>query len=283
MKRWLLAVVALLALPALVQAQTLDGRLKKIRDSKTITIAYRTDALPFSFEENKQPVGYTVDICKRVVASIEEQLKTSLAVKWVAATSANRMDLVKNGQADMECGSTTATFGRMEQVDFSSAVFIDTTGLLVAKASGATSLTGLAGKKIAVIGGTTNQGGLERAMKRRLVSATVVPVKTRDEGIAALDAGQVDAFAGDKTLLSGLASKVKDPSLYEILADDLAFEPYAIVLPRGDAAFRLAVNRGLGKVFSSEAIVEVFRKTFGPNVQPTAILLVVFGMGSFPE
>ncbi len=283
MKRWLLAVVALLALPALVQAQTLDGRLKKIRDSKTITIAYRTDALPFSFEENKQPVGYTVDICKRVVASIEEQLKTPLTVKWVAATSANRMDLVKNGQADMECGATTATFGRMEQVDFSSAVFIDTTGLLVAKASGATSLTGLGGKKIAVIGGTTNQAGLERAMKRRLVSATVVPVKTRDEGIAALDAGQVDAFAGDKTLLSGLAGKVKDPSLFEILADDLAFEPYAIVLPRGDASFRLAVNRGLGKVFSSEAIVEIFRKTFGPNVQPTPILLVVYGMGSFPD
>jgi ABC-type amino acid transport substrate-binding protein len=283
MKRWILVLLALLAMPALAQAQALDGRLKKIRDSKSVAIAYRTDALPFSFEDNKTPVGYTVDICKRIVASLEEQLKTPLQIKWVQATSANRMDLVKNGQADMECGSTTATFGRMENVDFSSPVFVDTTGLLIAKATGATSLTGLAGKKIAVIGGTTNQGALERSMKRRLVSANVVPFKTRDEAIAALDAGQVDAFAGDKTLLSGLAGKVKDPSLYEILADDLGFEPYAIVLPRGDAAFRLAVNRGLGKVFSSEAIVEIFRKTFGPNVQPTPVLLVVYGLGALPD
>jgi len=283
MKRWIAVLAAVLMLPALAHAQALDGRLKKIRDAKSVAIAYRTDALPFSFVENNAPVGYTVDICKRIVASLEEQLKTPLQIKWVPATSGNRMDLVKNGQADMECGSTTATFSRMENVDFSSAVFVDTTGLLAAKSVGATSLTGLAGKKIAVIGGTTNQSALERSLKRRMVSANVMQYKTRDEAIAALDAGQVDAFAGDKTLLSGLAGKVKDPSLFEILADDLGFEPYAIVLPRGDAAFRLAVNRAIGKVFSSEAIVEIFRRTFGPNVQPTPVLLVVYGMGALPD
>ena len=68
-----------------------------------------------------------------------------------------------------------------------------------------------------------------------------------------------------------------------MLADDLAFEPYAIVLPRDDSAFRLAVNRGLGKVFSSEAIVEVFRKTFGPTAVPTVGMRVMFDLGSFPE
>jgi glutamate/aspartate transport system substrate-binding protein len=272
-----------LAIPALVQAQTPDT-LKKIRDTKSVAIAYRTDALPFSFAgQDKQPAGYTVDLCKRVVASLEQQLKTPLKIDWVAATSANRLDLVKTGKADMECGSTTATLSRMEIVDFSSAVFVDTTGLLVRKASGAKALSGLAGKKIAVVTGTTNQQALERSMKSQLVSATVVPVKNRDEGIAALEAGSVDGFAGDKILLIGLAAKVKDPSQFELLAEDLGFEPYAIALPRGDAAFRLAVNRALAQIYQSAAIGEIFKSAFGQDALPSPGLLVMYGLGSFPE
>jgi ABC-type amino acid transport substrate-binding protein len=281
--RLILVLVAFLAAPSLVHAQAAD-RLKKIRDSKTVTIAYRTDALPFSFDDNKQPAGYTVDLCKRIVASIEQQLNVgTLQTKWVPATSANRMDLVRTGQADMECGSTTATLGRMEQVDFSSPVFVDTTGLLVRKAAGATSLSGLSGKKIAVIAGTTNQRAVEAALKKALISATVVPVKNRDEGLAAVESGAADAFASDKLLLAGLATKVKDPSQFELLADDLSFEPYAIVLPRGDAAFRLAVNRALAQIYSGAAIVEVFRRNFGPNASPSPALLIMYGLNAFQE
>ncbi len=272
-----------LAAPALAFGQAPDT-LKKIRDTKTVTIAYRTDALPFSFEgENKQPAGYTVELCKRVAASLEQQLKTPLQVKWVPATSQNRLELVQKKQADMECGATTATLSRMEIVDFSSAVFVDTTGLLVQKAAGARSLGGLAGKKIAVIAGTTTQKAVESALKKLLVSATVVPVKTRDEGIAALEAGTVDAFSSDRFLLLGLAGKVKDPTQFELLNDDLSFEPYAIALPRGDSAFRLAVNRGLAQVYQSEAILEIFRRTFGATAVPPTGLLVVYGLGSYAE
>ena len=277
------ALVAFFAVPALVHAQGYDT-LKKIRDAKSIAIAYRTDALPFSFEKDKQPAGYTVEVCKRVVANLERQLKIQpLQVKWVPATSQNRMDLVRNKQADMECGSTTATFSRMEQVDFSSSVFLDTTGLLVRKAAGAKSLGGLAGKKIAVVGGTSNQKALDAALKRASISASVVAVANRDEGINALQSGSVDAFASDKILLIGLAPKVKDPAQYELLQDDLGFEPYAIVLPRGDAAFRLAVNRALGQIFMSDAIVEIFRSTFGTDFSPSPALLVMYGLGAYPE
>ena len=277
------ALVAFLTLPAWVHAQGYDT-LKKIRDSKTVSIAYRTDALPFSFEKDKQPAGYTVELCKRIVANLEQQLKVQpLQVKWVAATSQNRMDLVRNKQADMECGSTTATFSRMEQVDFSSSVFLDTTGLLVRKAAGAKSLGGLAGKRIAVVNGTTNQKALDAALKRASISASVVGVANRDEGINALQSGSVDAFASDKILLIGLAPKVKDPAQYELLQDDLGFEPYAIVLPRGDAAFRLAVNRALGQIFRSDVIVEIFRGTFGADFSPSPALLVMYGLGAYPE
>jgi len=281
----IVAALLLLAAPALAGAQTVDGTLKKIRDSKTITIAYRTDALPFSYvSESKQPAGYTVELCKRVVASIEQQIKVQpLAIKWVPATSQNRLELIQKRQADMECGSTTATLSRMALVDFSSPVFVDTTGLLVRSATGAKNLVGMAGKRIAVVNGTTNQKALETALKRQSISATVVGVKTRDEGIAALEAGKVDGFAGDKILLLGTAGKVKDTSLYTLLDDNLGYEPYAIALPRGDAGMRLAVNRALTQIYDSSAIADIFRGAFGANAEPTPVLLMMYGLNTFPE
>ncbi|HXK25301.1 MAG TPA: transporter substrate-binding domain-containing protein, partial [Myxococcota bacterium] len=137
MKR-LAVAVALAVLPVLAHAQAVDGALKKIRDTKSITIAYRTDSLPFSFNDEKnQPTGYTVDICKRVVASIEQQLKIQgLKVTWMPVTVQNRLDVVAKRQADMECGSTTVTLSRMETVDFSNYVFVDSTGVLVRNEAG---------------------------------------------------------------------------------------------------------------------------------------------------
>lgn len=284
MIRFVAALIAVAA-AASVHAQNVDGVLKKIRDSKSVTIAYRTDALPFSYVGNdKQPAGYTVELCKRVVASMEEQLKVKpIAIKWVAATSQNRIELVQKRQADMECGSTTSTLSRMAVVDFSNPVFVDTTGLLVTNASGAKDLNGLAGKRIAVVSGTSNHKAVEQALKKTGMKATVVTVKSRDEGIAALEGGKADAFASDKILLLGLADKVKDTTRYSLLEDNLSFEPYGIVLPRGESDLRLAVNRGLSGVFSGDEIVKIFRGSFGSEAVPTPILLVMYGMGSLPE
>jgi ABC-type amino acid transport substrate-binding protein len=278
-------VLALLAAPTIAHAQAVEGTLKKIADSKTVRIAYRTDARPFAYEgEGKQPAGYTVELCKRIAASLERQLKVKpLQIKWVPATSQNRLDLVSKRQADMECGSTTVSLSRMGSVDFSSYVFVDSTGLLVRNAAGAKSFKDLAGKRIAVIAKTTNQFALEAAMKELAVSLTLVSVKNREEGIAALEAGSVDAFASDKLLLLGLGGKVKDPSQYALLADDLSFEPYAIVLPRGDANFRLAVNRALAEIYRSKEIVEIFRRAFGANLEPTPMLIIVYGLGAYPN
>ncbi len=279
------AAIALLAVPALAHAQALEGALKKIRDTKTITIAYRTDAVPFSFADSKNaPAGYTVDLCKRVVASLEQQLKLQgLQVNWTPATSQNRFELVAKRQADMECGATTATLSRMETVDFSSFVFVDSTGVLVRNDAGVKSLADLAGKRIAAIAGTTNEKALTEALKKRFVNGTVVTVKSRDEGLKALETGQVQGFASDKILIVALSGKVKDPTQYTMLSEDLSFEPYAIVLPRGDAAFRLAVNRALSQLYRSPAIGDLWSRWFGPLGKPGVLVEAMFFLGAIPE
>jgi ABC-type amino acid transport substrate-binding protein len=263
-------------------AQATSGRLKTIAATKTIKIAHRTDAMPFSFVDNNKAIaGYTVDICKAVVASLQKQLKlAALNVQWVPATTQSRFDLVASGKADIECGASTVTLSRMKQVDFSSTVFVESTGLVVRSAANVASLKDLAGKKIAVIAGTSN----EKAMtaKNDEIKATLVPVKDRDAAIAALSGAQVDAFASDKLLLAG--TQFKDIQTLQMLPDNLSVEPYAIVLPRGDWELRLAVNTALAEVFRRGDIAFVFAQWFGKlGLQPGVLNSSAYMLGAIPD
>jgi glutamate/aspartate transport system substrate-binding protein len=289
MSRSISLIAALCLAPALALAQTgnapLDGRLKKIQETKTISVAYRTDALPFSFEDNeKKPAGYMIDLCRSVIAAIERQTGiVPLQVKWVSVTVQTRFAAVSGGQADMECGATTVTLGRMKEVGFSSLTFVDGTGLLVRSSTAGNSLMDLANKKIGVITGTSNERALAEAMKAKMINAQVVPVRSRDEGLAQLEAGTIDAFAGDRVLLVGLAGKAKDPKSLALLGDALSYEPYAIVLPRGDWAMRHAVDAALAQIYKSSALPEIYNRWFGALGRPSPILEVMYGLGRLPD
>jgi ABC-type amino acid transport substrate-binding protein len=289
MSRSISLIAALCLAPALALAQTgnapLDGRLKKIQETKTISVAYRTDALPFSFEDNeKKPAGYMIDLCRSVIAAIERQTGiVPLQVKWVPVTVQTRFAVVSGGQADMECGATTVTLGRMKEVGFSSLTFVDGTGLLVRSSTAGNSLMDLANKKIGVITGTSNERALAEAMKAKMINAQVVPVRSRDDGLAQLEAGTIDAFAGDRVLLVGLAGKAKDPKSLALLGDALSYEPYAIVLPRGDWAMRHAVDAALAQIYKSSALPEIYNRWFGALGRPSPILEVMYGLGRLPD
>jgi glutamate/aspartate transport system substrate-binding protein len=287
-KRLSAALAALLMLPVIALAQgttaPLEGRLKKIKDAQSIGVAYRTDAVPFSFVEGQQPVGYSIDLCRRVVGLLEQQLGVKeLKVRWVPVTVQNRFTTVAKAEADLECGASSVTLGRMREVDFSSFTFVDGTGILVKASLAAKGLGDLGGRKIGVIGGSSNERALNEALKARVVNATVVPVKTRDDGLAQLEAGAIDAFASDRVLLIGLAGKAKDPKSLALLTDALSFEPYAIVLPRGDWQMRLAVNTALAQIYRSGAIGEIYGRWFGALGRPGPIIEMTYLFGALPE
>jgi len=284
------AVMAALCLtPALALAQMasapFDGRLKKIHETKTINLAYRTDAVPFSFEDNdKKPTGYTVDLCRSIIGVIEKQIGVvPLQVKWVPVTLGNRFSAIASGQADMECGASTVTLGRMKEVGFSTLTFVDGTGLLVRATTPGNSLMDLANKKIGVIAGTSNERAINDALRIKVVTATVVPVKSREEGLAQLEAGTIDALASDRVLLVGLVAKSKDPKALALLGDPLSYEPYAIALPRGDWAMRQAVDSALAQIYKSPALPEIYNRWFAALGRPAPVLEVMFALGRLPE
>ena len=275
--------------PALALAQMatapFEGRLKKIQETKTIAVAYRTDAVPFSFEDNdKKPSGYMVDLCRSVIGVIEKQIGVvPLQVKWVPVTTQNRLATVANGQADMECGATSVTLGRMKEVGFSSLTFVDGTGLLIRNSTPGDSLMALANKKIGVVPGTSNERALAEALRVKVVTATVVPVKSREDGLAQLEAGNIDALASDRVLLVGLVAKAKDQKALALLGDPLSYEPYAIVLPRNDWAMKQAVDAALAQIYKSPALPELYNRWFAALGRPSPVLEIMFGLGRLPE
>ena len=285
MLRAAIACIAVVVSASVASAQTpADSRLKRISDTKTIKIGYRAAATPFSFvnPQTKEPAGYTIDLCRLAAERIGKSLNAPLKIEWVEVTTQNRFDLVAQGKADMECGSSTMTLSRMRQVDFSFVTFVESTGLVVRAGSGIAKAGDLNGQKIAVAANTTNEAALAELIKLGKLKATIVPVKDRDAGIAALEKGEVDGYASDKLLLVG--ARFQDAKALTMLPDDLSFEPYAIALPRGDWAFRLAVNSALADVYRTGLIFNVFSKWFDQvKLKPGPVLLSAFSLGALPQ
>jgi glutamate/aspartate transport system substrate-binding protein len=279
----LFVVVGMMA--TAVAAQQAPNTLGKIKSAKAINVAYSADSLPFSFAEaGKEPAGYSIDICKRVIAQIGRAVsEPNLKVNWLAGTTSERLQMVASGKADLECANTTQTLARLASVDFSGLTFIDASGFIVRTDAKINKPSDMGGKKIAVLKGTTTETRLKDALQRRLVNATVVPVDTGNQGITLLDAGTVDAYAGDKIKLIGLALLSKDPTKLSMLPEDLSYEPYAMALPRGDSALRLEVNRALTQVYVGGEIETIFAQWLGSLGRPTGLLAAMYLLYSIPD
>jgi glutamate/aspartate transport system substrate-binding protein len=260
-----------------------DSRLASIVANNVVRVAYRANARPFSFlNERQEPVGYTIDLCRQAVKSIAQQFGLrDVRIEWVQVDAQNRFAAIAENRADMECGSSTVTLSRMKDVDFSSVIFVESTGVAVARAAGIRAFEDLAGKRIAVIPGTTNERAIRDQLRLRGMNATVMPVR-EGEGLLAVEEGRADAFASDKLLLMG--SRSGRPEALAMLPDDLSIEPYAIVLPRGDWAFRLAVNTGLSQAIRGGAAGEILKSWFAQvGLRPGPLLDAAFAFGGLAD
>ncbi len=281
----LLTFTLLAAFAVGAHAADAPNTLGKIKSSKSITLAYAQNAAPFSFDDTKtfKPAGFSISLCESVVAQIQRQLGLdALKINWVAGTTPERLAMVAEGKADMECGVTTTTLKRQEKVDFSTVTFIQTGSLLVRGDSSIKKATDLAGKKLSVVAGTTTERRVTEALANAKIAAEVLPFKDRDEAFKAMEDGKVQALAGDKIVLVGLVARDTSRTRFALLDDDFSLEPYAFALRRGDPDFRLAVNRALAVTYRSGAIVSIFDRWFAP-FKPSDVLIAIYGLNSMEE
>ena len=274
------AIAALGIMVGAASAATLD----QIAQNKTVRIAYRDDAPPFSYKgKGGQPAGYVIDLCGAVVKKLAEQLKLpTLDIVYVPVTAVDRFDAIAKGKADILCEPTTQTLARRDQVDFSIPTFVDGAGLMI-RGDGPHSLAALAGKKIGVLAGTTTETELRNSLKDAGINAEVIPANTHEDGLAMLDDGKVSAYFADRAILVFLAQQSAAPGKLLLADNYLTIEPYALALPRGDENFRLAVDRALSHIYRSGEIAQIFSKTFGGKAKPSQIVQTLYLISALPD
>ncbi|MBS0451906.1 MAG: amino acid ABC transporter substrate-binding protein [Proteobacteria bacterium] len=279
----LVPVLGLLGACATGPAASSGGALARVAQTQTLKLGYREDAQPFSFKApDGKPAGYSVSLCQKVAASIQSQLQLSkLDVQWVPVTASSRVQAVSDGSVDIECGSTTRTLGREQQVDFSNTIWVEGASFVTLASASINRAPDLNGKRVGVIAGTTTDTVLKSLSSRGIVPV-FVPIQTHTEGVAAVRAGKVDAYATDRLILVGeVLGRPSDVALK--LSDDyLSIEPYALMMRR-DADLRLAVNRGLAKAYRSGEIIEVFRQAFPSGARPSSLVEAAYVLNALSE
>ena len=270
------AAIACAALPAVAQDKAAAApkaavaaperidTLRRIRDTGVLLLGVRETSVPFSFlDAQKQPQGYSVDLCLRVADAIKADLKLPrLEVRFVPVSSSNRIPALLKNKIDLECGSTTNTRDRQKQVAFAYTTFVAGIKMLAKKSANVDSIEDLRGKPVVVTKGTTSEKMMRTLNDERVLRMTLIESPDHGESFKAVDEGRAVAFPMDDVLLYGLISKARKPDDFAVVGRYLSVEPYAIMLRRDEPQFEKIVNRALIDLFQSGEIRRIYAKWF---------------------
>ena len=254
-------------------AQDVAGTLKKIKETGTISIGHRESSIPFSYLDDKQqPIGYAMDLCMKIVDAVKAELKMpALKVALQPVTSSNRIPLLQNGTIDLECGSTTNSVARQQQVAFGPTYFVINVTAAVKKTSGINTLAELNGKNISTTSGTTAVPLLKGYEKTKSVDVKEIYGKDHAESFLLMADDRAVAFVMDDILLAGQIANSKTPGAYKILNESLRQEPYSMMLRKDDPQFKSLVDKTISGVMKSGEIEKIYAKWFTSPVPPKGI------------
>jgi glutamate/aspartate transport system substrate-binding protein len=270
------ALVAGVAAPA--HADELTGTLKKLKDTGTITLGVRDSSLPFSYLDEKQKVvGYTIDICMKVVDEIKSELKLDkLEVKENFVTSSTRIPLMANGAIDLECGSTTNNADRQKQVAFSNSHFLTASRFASKKSEKMDKVDDLKGKSVVSVSGSVNLVQLNKANAARALGVNVLTAKDVAEAFLLLETDRAQAFVMDDIQLVTMIAASKDPSIYTVSSDAFSDpEPFGIMLRKDDSPFKAVVDRATSKLYKSAEIEKIYNRWFMEPIPPRGLVINV--------
>ncbi|MDX1403735.1 MAG: amino acid ABC transporter substrate-binding protein [Woeseiaceae bacterium] len=271
MTRLISLVLSALLLTTAVHAQEFTGALKRIADSGEFRIGYVPNSPPMSLDgDDGKPVGYAVALCRSVAAAVRDVVGLAdIKVTYVPLVlPEDRINAIVNGDIDIECGPTTVTLARRERVDFTLLTYITGGAVLSRSDQSINSVADLNEKTVAVIRGTTTHSAIRGFIINNDFKITLRIVESRAQGMELLDAGKVDGFASDRIMLIGQVVRSANRSSYSISRDVFSYEPYGLMVPRGDPDFRLVADRALARLYSTARIRRLYHDWIGRYGEP---------------
>lgn len=255
--------IALVAPPAQAAVDTMS----KIRETRTIVLGVREAVPPFSFvNAQKQPAGYSVDLCMNAVEEIKRELKLpDIKVQYKLVAGPERIPKLLAGEIDLECGSTTNTMARQEKVDFSYTFFVAGMRVLTNNSLHVETVKDLKNLPVALTKGSTSEKLFKQLADGELRDAKFTTYENNGDAYKALKEGKVRAFAQDDSLLQGLVSNDKTIDTLSLSRLALSVEPYAVMVRKGDTALLAAVDRSLAQLYASGEINGLYDKWFNTH------------------
>jgi glutamate/aspartate transport system substrate-binding protein len=268
-----------LLLGSVVHAQSQDrpDTLAKIRQTGKVVIGHRLTELPFSYVVEGKPVGYSIELCEKTVEALAAKLgMVKIVVEFVPVTAATRFVMMRAGKIDMECAATTNNAERRKMVEFSYPHFVTATRFVAKKSDGLATVADLAGHSVAATTGTINLEQLNAVNRSKGLNISVLLNKGHKDAFDMVESGRASAFVMDDILLAGLVAAAADPSAFTISSEALsAPEPYGILLPLGDLAFKTEVNAVLKRIYTSGEIIGIYDRWFQSPVPPTGLTMAL--------
>ena len=180
--------------------------------------------------------GLEIDLCYQIAAAVlgvsYDEAKEQKLVEFTDVTPKTRGPLIDNDQLDIICATYTITDERKKSWDFSTPYRTDHVGILVKKAAGMKSMADLDGKIIGVSQGSTTKDLVSEMLKDQGVDATPSFQEFPDYPSikSALDAGNIDAFAMDRSTLKAYTTED-----CELLQPEIEFgaQDYGIATKKG--------------------------------------------------
>jgi ABC-type amino acid transport substrate-binding protein len=273
-----LALLAAFAAAQPVSAATLD----RLRETGKLTIGYRTDARPFSYQDESGTAdGYAVALCKEVAEQIKsEQGLSTLSVEWVPVSVDDQFQAVKENKVDLLCGAAETLTSRKD-VDFSIPIFPGGIAALIRADAPVGLKEVLSGRPpsgplwrgypaqilrkqtFSVVAGTPGEKWLKDKLSELQIDAEVAPVKNYEEGIRRVLDGSSDVFFAERSILLDAAKRSPSAGDLLVLERQFTYAPLALALERGDPDLRFAVDKILSQFFGSETFRDLYVKWFG--------------------
>ncbi|MEY2633690.1 MAG: hypothetical protein RIR00_2344 [Pseudomonadota bacterium] len=228
--------LGLLMLALLAPAPALAGKtLAEIRQRGEIACGVSTGLAGFSAPDSRgQWRGLDTDLCRALAAAVLGQPEK---VKWVPLNAQQRFAALQAGEVDVLARNTTWSLSRDAALGlhFTSIVFHDGQGFMVAKRSGITSASQLAHAEICVQAGTTAEKNLNDYARSRQMPIRPVVFDHFEASLKAFLSGRCQAYTTDASGLAAILQReTRNPGDYRILPELISKEPMAPAVRRGD-------------------------------------------------
>ena len=245
-----LALAAALAIGGSGAAKA--GKLEDIQSAGVLKAGVALSGEPMGFHDaQNNPVGYDVDVAKKLADAIGVKLEIT------DVSAAARITMLQSGQIDVVIANMTATVERAKAVDFTLPYLRSGIKLLVRKDSGIKELADLAGHKVVVGRGTTN----EALIKSKAPKAELVYTDSfQPQAVLLLEQKRADAAIEDSTLIDYAA--LKNPDL-QALPETYTADPIAMGVAKGDLEFVGFLNMFVSRYINSGDYEATYTKWFG--------------------